>query len=224
VAVTVTVEDPVAAVLLADKVRVELPFPGAAMDAGLKLAVTPAGNPEADNEIAELNPPVAVVETVVLPEPPWATVRLAGETLKPKSGVAAALIVNETEAVWVFPPPLAVTVTVAVPVAAAADAVNVSVELPFPGAAMEVGLKLAVTPAGNPATDSETAELKPPLIVVETATPPELPWVRVSDAGEAARLKSAVTCFQISEIGVAVAALPTWVKPYKSSSVRRTLK
>ncbi len=37
-------------------------------------------------------------------------------------------------------------------------------------------------------------------------------------------MKSGVTCFQTSEIAVAVAARPTWVRPYRSSSVRRTLK
>ena len=59
---------PVVAVPLAVKVRVELPLPGAAMEAGLKVAVTPAGNPEAESETAELKPPLTVVEIVELPE------------------------------------------------------------------------------------------------------------------------------------------------------------
>jgi hypothetical protein len=70
VAVTVTFVVPVVAVLLAEKVRVELPLPGAAMEAGLKLAVTPEGRPEAESEIAELKPPLTEVETVLLPEAP----------------------------------------------------------------------------------------------------------------------------------------------------------
>ena len=69
-AVTVTFVVPVVAVLLAEKVRVELPLPGAPIEAGLKLAVIPAGRPEADNEIAELNPPLTAVEILVLPELP----------------------------------------------------------------------------------------------------------------------------------------------------------
>src|SRR5207302_1752277 len=96
VAVTVTFVVPVVAVLLAAKVRVELPLPGAAMDVGLKLAVTPEGRPEADSAIAELNPPLTVVEMVVLPELPWATDKLAGEALKVKLGVAAAFTVRAT--------------------------------------------------------------------------------------------------------------------------------
>lgn len=72
-------------------------------------------------------------------------------------------------------PPVAVIVTLAVPVVAVLLAVKVTVELPLPGAGMEVGLKAAVTPAGNPEADNETAELKPPLTVVETVELPELP-------------------------------------------------
>jgi hypothetical protein len=96
VAVTVTFEVPVVAVLLAEKVRVELPLPGAAMDVGLKLAVTPEGRPDADNEIAELNPPLTEVEIVLLPEPPCVTDTLVGEALMLKSGVAVAVMVNAT--------------------------------------------------------------------------------------------------------------------------------
>ncbi len=92
-----------------------------------------------------------------------------------KSGVAAALMVRETVVLLVMPPPVALMVTVAAPVVAVLLALNVSVELPVPGAAIELGLKLAVTPAGNPATDNEMAELNPPLTVVEIVVFPELP-------------------------------------------------
>jgi hypothetical protein len=98
-AVTVTFDVPVVAVLLAVKVKVELPLPGAAIELGLKLAVTPDGSPDADNEIAELNPPLTVVEIVLLPDEPWTTDRLVGEALKVKLGVAVAVIVSEIVAV-----------------------------------------------------------------------------------------------------------------------------
>jgi len=64
------VEVPVVAVLLAVKVRVELPEPGAAIDVGLNAAVTPAGSPVAEREMAELKPPETVVEVVVVLVPP----------------------------------------------------------------------------------------------------------------------------------------------------------
>ena len=80
---------PVVAVLVAEKVRVELPLPGAAIEDGLKLAVTPEGSPDADKDTVELNPPLTVLETVVPPELPWVSDRLAGEALIAKSGVAA---------------------------------------------------------------------------------------------------------------------------------------
>jgi len=95
-AFTVTFVVPVVAVLAAEKVRVELPLPGAAIEAGLKLAVTAGGRPDADKDTVELNPPLTVIETVALPELPWVTDRLAGEALIPKSGVAVALTVRAT--------------------------------------------------------------------------------------------------------------------------------
>ena len=63
--------------------------------------------------------------------------------------------------VLVIPPPKAVTVTDGVPRAAADEAAIVSELLPFPGAAMPAGAKLAVTPLGSPVTDNATAELNP---------------------------------------------------------------
>ncbi len=79
------------AVLLAVKVSVELPLPGAAIVLGLKLAVTPAGRPEADNETAELKPPVVDVEIEVLPALDCVTDRLVGDALTPKSAVVPGL-------------------------------------------------------------------------------------------------------------------------------------
>lgn len=74
-----------AAVLLAAMVSVELPLPGAATDVGFNVAVTPEGAPVTDNATAELNPPTAALEIVVLPDVPCATDRLVGEALSTKS-------------------------------------------------------------------------------------------------------------------------------------------
>src|SRR5262249_10830122 len=63
-----------------------------------------------------------------------------------------------------------VIVKLYVPVAVEVPAVMVSVEEPEPGAAIDPGLKLPLAPDGRPETDSEIAELKLPLIAVETPT------------------------------------------------------
>ncbi len=95
-AVTVTLDVPLMAVLPTVNVNVELPLPGVAMDAGLKLVVTPVGSPDAERDTAELKPPLTAVEIVVLPELPWMTERLAGDALRVKLGAAAALTVRAT--------------------------------------------------------------------------------------------------------------------------------
>jgi hypothetical protein len=91
VAVTVVLNVPVVAVLLAVKLRVELPLPGAAIDAGLKLAVTPLGSPEIESATEELNPFETEVEIVLAPELPCVTVKLVGEALRAKSGLDPGL-------------------------------------------------------------------------------------------------------------------------------------
>ena len=102
--------------------------------------------------------------------------------------------VRDTFTLWVTPPPLAVTVMLEVPTIAVLSAENVKVELPLPGAANELGLKLAVTPVGKPEADSDTAELKPPVSEVEMVDVAEPPWVTDTLDGEALRVKSGAVC------------------------------
>ena len=90
-AVTVALNVPVVAVLLAVNFRVELPVPGAAMEAGVKLAVTPAGNPDTERLTAELNPFEPAVEIVVEAVLPCVTERLVGAALTEKSGPVPGL-------------------------------------------------------------------------------------------------------------------------------------
>jgi hypothetical protein len=141
---------PVAAELLAESVTVEEPAPGAPIEGGLKLAVTPDGMPLADSEIAELNPPATVVAAVAVPEEPCANVNDPGLTPSVKLGLVPGETVRFTVAVCVKPPPLPVMVIGKVPVDAEEVVERVSVEVPAPGAAIEDGLKLAVTPDGMP--------------------------------------------------------------------------
>src|SRR5437773_2137221 len=79
-----------------------------------------------------------------------------------------------------------------VPVAVVAPTVIVIVELPEPGAAIELGLKLTVVPAGCPEADSATAELNPPDTVVVMVEVPEPPWTMDFDVGFADMAKSGV--------------------------------
>jgi hypothetical protein len=86
--VTVTVEVPVVAVLLAASVSVLVPV----VLVGLNVAVTPLGMPEADRATLPAKPLSAATEIVLVPLAPWVTVRLLGnaERLKFGAGGGAA--------------------------------------------------------------------------------------------------------------------------------------
>ena len=90
------------------RVTVDVPEPGAAMDAELKLTVTPVGWPEAVKAIAELKPPETAVVIVLVPVAPCTTERAAGEAAMVNAD--GAVTVSETVAVWVSPPPVPVMV------------------------------------------------------------------------------------------------------------------
>lgn len=103
---------PVVVVEATARVNVDEPEPGAAMDAGLSVAVTPVGWPEAVKATAESKPPETVVVRVELPLAPCATETAVGEAVSVKAGVALAVTVSEIAAVWVMLPPVPVTVIV----------------------------------------------------------------------------------------------------------------
>jgi hypothetical protein len=77
-----------------------------------------------------------------------------------------------------------------VPVAVVEATVKVIVELPEPGAAIEEGLKLTVTPVGWPLAVKATAESKPPETVVVIVEAPLLPCTTLTEAGEAAMVNA----------------------------------
>jgi len=64
------------------------------------------------------------------------------------------------------------------------------VDVPEPGAGIEEGLKLTVTPRGIPDADKETPELKPlePVVVIVELL--DLFQTTLSEVGDALRLKS----------------------------------
>ena len=101
---------PVAVVEATTIDMVELPKPGAAMDAGLKLTVTPVGCPVADKATAELNPPEMARAMVDEPLLPCTTDTEAGAAEMLKSGVPAGFTVSVTVVLRIRLPPEPVTV------------------------------------------------------------------------------------------------------------------
>jgi hypothetical protein len=69
---------------------------------------------------------------------------------------------------------------------------SVAVEVPEPGAAIEVGLKLTVTPVGWPVADRATAESKPPETAVVMVELPLDPTTTETAVGEAASVNAGV--------------------------------
>ena len=100
---------PAAAVEPTVTVILDVPEPGAAMDVGAKLTVTPDGWPVADSATAELNPPEMAVVIVDAPDWPCATVIELGEAEIVNVGTVT---VSDTVVVLVCPPPVPVTVMV----------------------------------------------------------------------------------------------------------------
>jgi hypothetical protein len=186
VPVTVIVAGPSVAVLDVARV-ITLLVPGASV--GLKLAVTPLGNPLTLNATLPVKPPVRVMVIVLVPLAPRLTVRLVGFGESVKSGVGGWFTVRLIVAVRDRPPPVPVTVTVAAPRVAALDAANVNTLL-VP--VVEVGLKLAVTPLGNPLALNATLLVNPPVRVTVIVLVPLAPRLTVRLVGLAERVKSGV--------------------------------
>jgi hypothetical protein len=183
--VTVTVNAPVVAVLEADNVSTLL-VPVVVVVAGLKLAVTPVGNPLAVKDTAPAKLLRRVTVMVLVPLAPCATLSVAGLADKEKSAVAVEATVKATDVVWVREPLVPVIVTVAAPKVAVLEAVRVSVLL-VP--VTDAGLKLAVTPLGKPLAVMATVPVNPPVRVIVMVLVPLAPRFTVRLDGLAERLK-----------------------------------
>lgn len=177
VPVIVTVAAPVVAVALAVSVSTLV----LVVLAGLKLAVTPLGRPEAERLTEPVKPLTGVTVMVLVPLLPWIMATLAGEAESEKFGVATALTVSVMVVLWVKLPEVPVMVTVAVPVVAVLLAVKVTVLVVVALA----GLKDAVTPLGSPEADKLTLPLNPLMGVTVTVLLPLPPCVTETLAGEA---------------------------------------
>jgi hypothetical protein len=182
VPVTVTVAVPVAAVALAVRVKVLEVVAGF----GLKLAVTPAGSPEADIVTFPLKPLIGLIVIVLEPLLACTTVNEVGFEDNEKF-FADGLTVKLIGIVSVKVPEVPMIFTRAVPVAAVVLAVNVNVVaevVPF-------GLKETVTPLGNPEAEKETVPLKPVDAAMLMSVVVLLPWRTVRLLGLAERVKTA---------------------------------
>jgi hypothetical protein len=168
-------------------VMVEDPEPGAFMDAGLNAAVAPAGSPDALREMAESKPPETAVVIVLVPLAPRATETEPGKAEIVKAG--GAVTVRVTVDVCVVLPAAPVTVILYAPVATVEATAIVITELPAPGAAMEVGLKVTVTPVGWPLAVTAIAEFSPPETAVVTVDVPVPPCATETEPDEVAMVK-----------------------------------
>jgi len=172
------------------RLKCAVPEPGAAIDAGLKLVVTPEGTPDAESAIAELKLPLSAVVTVAYPLWPWSRYPEAGETEMVKLPATGAETVRLTVVVSVVDPDVPVIVILYVPVAVVEATANVAVELPDP--VIDIGLNVTVTPAGWPLAVRPIAELNPPVARVVIVEVPELPCTTETDPGEAETLNPGV--------------------------------
>src|SRR5207245_2754873 len=166
--------------------------------------------------IVSAEPLVSAVEMVEVPLWPWTKERLVGLALMEKSfGGGGALTVKQTEVVWFELVAVPVTVRVYVP-GAAVPAPTVSVELP--PAVTEVGLSVAVAPAGVPLTVRLTVSAEPLVTAVEMVDVPFVPCTRERLAGLALIEKSFVTGAVIVKVTgvlcVALVPVPVTVMVY----------
>ena len=122
---------------------------------------------------------------------PLTTESDVGEAEMVKLGGGRAVTFKLTVIEFVVVPAVPVMVIGYVPVVVPAATVRVRVDVPEPGAAMDAGLKPAVTPVGRPDADKAIAELKPFRAVVVIVEVPLLPCNTESEVGEAEREKLA---------------------------------
>jgi hypothetical protein len=184
VPLTVMFTVPVVAALEAARVKLLL-VPVA--EAGLKVAVTPLGNPLALRVTALVNPPARLMVIVLAPLAPRFTVRLDGLAESVKSGGGGALTVRLNVVDRVRPPPEPLIVTLAIPVAALLDAaINIDMTETGPGGDSNE----AVTPLGNPLALNATTLLNPPVRAIVTVAPLLAPRLMVRLDGFTDSVKS----------------------------------
>src|SRR5262249_33617797 len=137
---------------------VEVPEP--VMDGGLKLVVTRNPWPVTLRFTVPAKPFSPVTVTVDVPVVLRGTVMLAGESAIEKSGAGAGLTTSVTVVECTRLPLVPVMVSVYVPAGVLVLVVTDIVDEPDP--VTDVGLKLALAPAGSPLALKVITPLKPP--------------------------------------------------------------
>ena len=176
VPLTVTVVALTPAVLAAVKVSVLVPV----VDCGLKLAVTPAGNPLTLRATVPLNPPPGMTVTVLVAVPPWTTLALVADSEKSEGPVTVRAIV----ALCVRLPLVPTMEIFVVPAGVLVCALKLTTMVPLP--LTEDGLKFALTPGGKPVAETETEPVNPNSDATVSVAVGFDPGVRVTAAGGAA--------------------------------------
>jgi hypothetical protein len=133
---------------------------------GLNDAVTPAGRPTATKLTSPLKPLLGLILMLLVVVFPWTRLTEAGAAVSVKLG--EAVIVMSIVADSVMLAEVAVTVMLAGPSFAEPLALMVSVDVAVSALVTltESALNVAVTPLGNPETDSFTLPVKPLLGVI----------------------------------------------------------
>lgn len=195
VPVTITEVVAAAAVLLAVSVSTLLLVAGFVA----KAAVTPVGNPVTDSVTLPLNEPTSTIEIVSVALAPSVRETDVLDGVSEKLPVDAAFTVKAMVVVSVSVPEVPVTVTVEVPAAAVLLAVSVSTLLAVAGFVA----KAAVTPVGNPETESVTLPLKGLTSAIEIVSVALVPSVNDKDVLEGVREKLPVGAARIVKAMVA---------------------
>lgn len=156
--VIVSVRLPVVACFPTLTFKVEVPEP--VTDVGVKLVVTRDPCPLTLRLTVPVKPFTAAMVTVILPDAPRLTVRVVGDAEMVKFGAGAGFTTRVTVVEWTRLPLVPVMVRTKLPEGVVVLVVTDMVEEPEP--VTDVGLKLAVAPAGNPLTLKLTLPLNPP--------------------------------------------------------------
>jgi len=146
----------------------------------VNAAVTPVGNPAKDRAGVPVKPFTGVTVSMLVPDVPCVTLRLAGAAAKVKLG--QALIVRLKVAVTDDVPEVPVTVTVVVPTVAADVAVKVATLV----VDVEAGLNETETPVGSVDVVNVTLPVKPLFGVTVMVLAPLAPSTTLSVGVEVA--------------------------------------